>query len=369
MSSSSDPAESVRGGLDISILKSWDFGAWQAAHGADQLPYRIDHLRRRGIRLHWTDRLHEEEWQKSRASAAVSSLERAGVPFLQTLLLSRQIRRTDATIAMFESEGNFLAAVRNLAPRSRRSPLVVVSCWLADLLTRSSSARLRGYRAAYRSVDLLYCFSRDQTDVLRAALELDSDRVRFLPFGVDVDTFSPTGGPDDSYVLAVGRDRGRDWPTFFRAVDGLDVPVKVLCRPSQIEGLTVPSNVEILGHVDRETYRALLGRAAVVVVLTRPVGYPSGQSVLLEAMAMARTVVASKTPSLEDYMRDGTDCLAVPPFDPGAARERIEEALRDDSLRSRIGTSARWRAESDFDSRRMWDAVADDLYRLCGSRA
>lgn len=369
MSNSSDPGQGYSERLDVAVLKSWDFGAWQGTFGSDQLPYRIDHLYRRGIRLHWTDRLHEARWQASRTSAVFRRIERAGVPFLQTLLLAREIRRSDATIAMFESEGNFLAIVRNLLPGNPRAPLIVISCWLGDLLGRISSARLKAYRAAYRSVDLLYCFSRNQVDILQEALDLSHERVRFLPFGVDVDTFSPVGRSDGEYVLAVGRDRGRDWATLFRAVEGLDAPVKVLCRRSQIANLAVPSNVEILGHVDRETYRQLLGRAAVVAVLTLPVSYPSGQSVLLEAMAMARTVVVSRTPSLKEYIRDGRDCFGVSPFDADAARARIEEALTDSSLRMKIGAAARTRVESSFDSRLMWDAVADDIYRLSGRRS
>lgn len=318
--------------------------------------------------MHWTDRLHGEGWQRSTRASLLRRVESLAVPFAQTVLMAPTIRRCDATIAMFESEANFLAALRRGVPRSRQSPLLVISCWLAHVLTRSSPRRRAGYRWAYRSVDLLYYFSTNQGEMLRDILRLPDERLRFLPFGVDTETFCPIGQRDEGYLLAVGRDKGRDWPTFFDAVKGLDMVVKVLCRPSQIAGLTVPGNVEILGHVDRERYRQLLGGATVVAVVTRPVEYPSGQSVLLEAMAMGKTVVATATPSLSEYLDDGSDCLAVPPGDADAVRERIEEAAGDEGLRARIGSAARRTVETAYSSDAMWDVVADDVFRLMGHR-
>ena len=94
-------------------------------------------------------------------------------------------------------------------------------------------------------------------------------------------------------VLAVGRDRGRDWRTFFDAVRNTDLRVRVVCRPALLAGLDVPANVEVVGVVDRASYRELLASAAVVAVITETLPYPTGQSVLLEAMAMGRCCVVT----------------------------------------------------------------------------
>ena len=367
-SNCSDPPDRRPEGIDVAVLKSWDFGAWQSTQGAGSLPYRMDHLEDRGIRLHWTDRLHTEDWQRNRISAPLRRAESMAVPFAQTLLLNGAIRHSEATFAMFESEANFLAAVRHVGSPDRRRPFVVLSCWLAHVLVNSGRARRSGYRWAYETVDLLYYFSKNQGRLLSEALRLAPERLQYLRFGVDTETFSPEPGPDDGYLLAVGRDRARDWPTLFEAVKALDMPVKVCCRRSQLDGITIPPNVEVLGHVDREIYRELLGRAAVVAVIARPVEYPSGQSVLLESMAMGKSVVVSETPSLTEYIRDGIDCLAVPSGDPAAARERIDQLAGDPDLRARLGRSARRSAEEYYSSRSMWNIVADDLIRLTGER-
>lgn len=352
--------------LDLAVLKSWNFDDHRLLNGG-RLPYRMDHLERQGFRLHWTDRPHGDQWTGSRTGRLLRRLESATVPFAQTLILAPRIRRCSATLALFESEGNFLAIARHLSRRSRRSPFVVMTSWLSELLRTGGRLRRQQYRWAYKSVDVVYYLSRNQRAVLEDTLGLAGERLRYLPFGVDTETFRPPDGADGGYLLAVGRDRARDWPTFFEAARDLDMPVKVCCRPSQIKGIAVPDNVEVLGYVDRGRYRELLGAARVVAVLARPVEYPSGQSVLLEAMAMGRTVVVTSTPALADYLRDGVDCLAIPSGDPDAARQRIVEAASDDQLRVRIGTSARQIAEAKYDSARMWASIARDLRELVGA--
>ena len=97
-------------------------------------------------------------------------------------------------------------------------------------------------------------------------------------------------------MLTAGLDRGRDYATFMLAVSELDYPVKVVCPRPLLADLRIPDNVELLGGVDKTRYRELLQGAAVVVVPIRPaVAYPTGQSVLLNAMACQVPTVVTDT--------------------------------------------------------------------------
>jgi glycosyltransferase involved in cell wall biosynthesis len=265
---------------------------------------------------------------------------------------------------MFESEANALALARRAWPSRQSSVLAVITCWLAELLTSFGRARRAGYRLAYQSVDRVYYLSANQGPVLEEHLHIPSDRLRYLPFGVDDETFCPTGETDGGYVLVVGRDSGRDWPTLLDAVGGIGIPVKICCRPRDLAGLRIPPGVEVLGYVDRDVYRALLGRARVVAIATRPVVYPSGQSVLLEAMSMGRTVVVTQSPALEEYIDAGVNCIAVPHGDATSLRQAIIEASADEDMRQRIGLAGRRCVETSFNARKMWATVAADLIAL-----
>jgi glycosyltransferase involved in cell wall biosynthesis len=351
--------------LDVALLKSWDFADWQVTYGSGwQLPYRMDYLEQSGVRLHWTDKLHDPEWRRSRRASVVRWAETATVPFAQAVLQRRALASSPVTLAMFESEANALALARRVSPGRHSTVLAVMTCWLAELLTSSGSARRAGYRLAYQSVDRVYYLSANQGPVLEERLHIPSERLRYLPFGVDDETFRPTGDLDGGYVLVVGRDSGRDWPTLLDAVAGIDIPVKICCRPRDLAGLRIPAGVEVLGYVDRDVYRSLLGRARVVAIATRPVVYPSGQSVLLEAMAMGRTAVVTQSPALEEYIDAGVNCVAVPHGDATSLRQAIVETAADDDLRSRIGLAARRSVETSFNARKMWATVAADLIAL-----
>jgi glycosyltransferase involved in cell wall biosynthesis len=339
--------------VDVAVLSSWDFAGWRAEHGVGQLPFRMDHLEHLGFRLSWSDAIHRPGWA---SSPRLRRLERATVPFTQAALMAATIARSEVVLAMFESEASAVVLARRLMGGRPRARLVVVSCWLAEILTHATPRRRAAYRWAYRCVDRLVYFSANQGPVLAEHLGLGADRLRHVPFGVDDETFRPPAVEDGGYVLVVGRDRGRDWPTTFAAVEGLELPVKLCCRPSDLAGRAPPANVELLGYVDRQRYRELLGRARVVVVATRAVAYPSGQSVLLEAMAMGRAVVATATPALGEYLRDGETALTVAPGAPAALRRRILDAY-DPSVAAVIGRRARREVEGRFGAASMWAAV------------
>lgn len=352
--------------VDVAVLKSWDFSAWRAEYGGIQLPYRMDHLEEHGLRLRWTDALFAPAWQQSRPAGAVRRAEAVFAPFAQAALMARTIASAPITLAMFESEANTLAALRRAWPGRRSSRLAVVTCWLAHLLEGWPPWRRACYRWAYRGVDRTYYFSRNQGPILEEHLGGGGERLRYVAFGVDDETLRPTGEPDGGYVLAVGRDRGRDWTTLLAALAGAGLPAKVCCRPADLEGQPVPAGVEVLGYVPRAEYRRLLAGARVVAIASRPLAYPSGQSVLLEAMAMAKAAVVTATPALADYVDDGVTALAVPPGDPAALRERIVEAAGDDALRRRLGAGGRAAVEATFNARAMWATIAKDLLDLRG---
>jgi glycosyltransferase involved in cell wall biosynthesis len=188
-----------------------------------------------------------------------------------------------------------------------------------------------------------------------------------VPFGIDEEFFQPgMAEEEEDFLLAVGRDRGRDWPTLFEAVRDVDLKVKLLCRPRDIEGFEVPSNVEVLGHVDRFTYRDLVARSQSVLVITRVLGYPSGQSVTLESMAMGKCCVVTETPAMRDYLSPAENAVTVPPGDPGLVRTAIEQVAGDRSLRDQVGRRARQDVDRRFTARQMWARIAEELRAAVG---
>ena len=318
-----------------------------------------------GFDVEISDAVDRWPWSTRPVRRVVRWIEGVSAPFLRVLLATKSIRHSDAVIAMFESQGNSLAMLRALRIRPFTRPrYIVIACWLAADVQRFGRLRKLLYRFAYRGVDRLVYFSTNQGAIFERELKIRPERLCPVPFGIDDDYFEPREAKiatADQYVLAVGRDAGRDWATFLTAVRDSGLRVKLASRSRDLTGLEIPRNVELVGFVDRARYRDLLAGASVVVVCTRDLPYPTGQSVTLESMAMAKCCVVTDTVAMREYVVDGDTALLVPPGDPVALKGAIERASADDVLREKIGRRARARIEAEFNAPLMWHRIAESL--------
>lgn len=337
----------------VAVLKSPRYGV--PASGLE-LPYRVDLLARSGYRVVWTDRNLDPPWN------LLHPIEARTTPWVQAVLTWRVRRRSVCVLAMFESEGHGLALARRLT-RRRTPPLVVVGCWLSDLVEQGG-ARAALYRWLYRSVDAVVVFSSNQRSTLVSGLGLAEDAVHVVPFGVDLEDIEGRPTSDFHTVVAVGRDLGRDWATLLEAVTGTGWSVHLVTRPSQVAGLDLPDEVTLHATLSRSDYLDMLASSSVVVVPTHVREYPTGQTVMLEAMALGKPCVVTATPAMADYVEDGIDGVLVPPADPLALRDAVDRLLADPNARRRIGAAAARRAAAEGGAASMWrhiGAIVDDL--------
>lgn len=337
----------------IVVLKSGPYGDVTSMR---RLPYRIDELRQSGWGLAWSDEHLSDGWAK------VARTERLFFPWVQPWLTRRARRGAAATVAMFESEGHGLAFFRLVTGR-RNPPLLVVGCWLADL-ARAGGWRRWVYRRLYRAVDAVVVFSTNQRETLAALLEIEPDRIHVVPFGVDLERLSLATSTVNGSVVAVGRDLGRDWKTLALAAGGSRWRVHLYTRVQQVEGLELPEEIDFRGSVDSDTYLAALAAAAVVVIPTDVREYPTGQTVMLEAMALGKACVVTDTPAMRDYVDHGVNGLLVPASDPVALRRAVDELLADADLRQRIGEGAATYAASTGGAAAMWARVSSIVEEL-----
>jgi glycosyltransferase involved in cell wall biosynthesis len=119
--------------------------------------------------------------------------------------------------------------------------------------------------------------------------------------------------------------------------------------PDLLRRLATDRRVRFIGPVNEDDLPALYRRAAVFVLPTvertcygRTVAVTEllGLSVL-EAMASATPVVASRTGGLPEVVRDGETGFLVTPGEVDELRDRIKQLLRDRALAQRMGRAAR----------------------------
>lgn len=365
----------LRSGFMIRILlhAPHDLGEWRRAGDAGERPgrgpYGIEHLPLSGevelVQWQWPGWL-----QGVSISRARERLEnRLGVALARPLLSLRAVRSADVAIAVLEAEGYVHAVLRRLrVPPWKQTPIAFVSCWLAERAVHATGGRLRRLRFVAQSADLIIYWSSNQADIYVNKLGVDRDRLLFVPFGIENEFYRPpTERPEAErpYVFSAGRDQGRDYATLFEAADGLPLPVKVVCPYDMVSGLKRPPNVELLGEVDHESYLRLLQNATVVAISSSAnFAYPTGQTVLLNAMACKRPVVITENRALDDYVRHGVDALVAEPRNPESVRDAILSVISDDGLARRLGAAGSQAVDERFNSRIMWAAIRQRVVEL-----
>lgn len=269
-------------------------------------------------------------------------------------------RRADAVLAFLEDQIPALSWMRRRGlPPYAALPAVGISCWWAEELKAGSISCAEVARHVL-GLDRLLVFSENQQEIFARA-GVDPAMIRPIRFGADHEYFTPGNEPERVDVLAVGIDRGRDWRTLIEAARRIpDVQVHIVTGPDRVPS-NRPSSVIVHPPTDFESYRDLLRTARVVVVPSYDLAYPTGQSVLLEAMACGRCVVVTETEAMRDYIFHDHANLAVPPSDPEALADMLSAALRDDSRRRRVGAEARSAVERLFTFERMWSQIGTEI--------
>jgi glycosyltransferase involved in cell wall biosynthesis len=246
-----------------------------------------------------------------------------------------------------------------LVARLRGRPAVVAfNIGLCTDYLRASAPRRQLMRTALRSTASIVCLASAQRQQLLDQHGLEPERVHAVLFGVDERFYRPQEPPEDGYVLAVGRDMARDYATLARAVEKLDARAILVASERNVAGVKLPPNVELRLDVSYEELRSLYAGAACVAIPTRADGYPygadcSGQTVLLDAMAMGRPVVASERATLSDYVRHSETALIVPPEDPSSLRSALERVVGDRRFGDAMGFAGRRLVEERLTTRHL----------------
>jgi len=112
--------------------------------------------------------------------------------------------------------------------------------------------------------------------------------------------------------------------------------------------LGIINNVIFTGFVNDT--REILSSIDIFVFPSLSEGFPM---VVLEAMAMAKPVVASRIDGVTEQISDGIEGILVPPKDSSRLAEAIIKLIRDIELAKSLGTSARKKAEAEFSVEKM----------------
>jgi glycosyltransferase involved in cell wall biosynthesis len=327
--------------------------------------FGLDEIRARGAEVrHNLERDGEPPaWSRVAAGAANGVVHAAGGyggDFAGILPALRTANAADVVFSTGDTVGIPLLLLKRFG--RVRPPLVHAAIGLPERLQQVRPERTeRIYRDALRRAHTVFAYAQSEADWLRDWIG-DGARVLFVPFGVDVDAFAPQ--PDrapDTDVVSIGADPRRDFGLLVGiAARNPELSVRIVASREHVRQLgALPPNVSAESDLTLEQVRDRLAGSRMVALPVRRNSYSGATTVLLQAMALAKPVVVSRTDAIaEGYaLEDGVNCRLVEPEDGEAFEAALLQTLADPGS---LGFRARETVERHF----TWGRYTDALWEI-----
>ncbi|WP_347059038.1 glycosyltransferase [Blastococcus sp. HT6-30] len=218
----------------------------------------------------------------------------------------RQRGTATAFVSNSENEAIILALLLKLTRRSL--PIVAVGQFPAKPQKWAAWRIARVHTHIHRLMPL----GSVQAEHLVNDLGVPASKVEVLPYGIDTEYWQMEKATprqmDRPYVIAAGLQH-RDYRTLVRAADGLDLEVLIAAASpwsksaNQLDGEEQPPGITVESPSLGELRDAYAGAVAVVVPVVET-SFPAGTTSILEAMAMSKPVIVSRSEGAGDYVTD-----------------------------------------------------------------
>jgi glycosyltransferase involved in cell wall biosynthesis len=225
-------------------------------------------------------------------------------------------------------------------------------------------------RANLRLAPEVVCYSQYQAEFWTKVAGVKRSKFRVLPYAIDTSFYrtalaraEPARSHAQPYVLSVGRDTGRDFGTLIAAARCAGLRVKLVTLPYLVpEAARGAADVDVLERISYAELFQLYAEARMVAVpLKDDMTYPAGIRAVMEALAVGRATIATRTHILEEYVPDDErNVLYVSAEDADELCAAIRRLDTDDELRSGLETNGREYVAARY----HMDAFVDELEQL-----
>ena len=264
---------------------------------------------------------------------------------LQAVEIHRRRDDYDVVVTWNEKLAVALMAVHFFARDTK--PHVPMLYWLSRPKTRLA---LKAFR---RDMHALVTWTSVQRRYAIRELGIPSEKLYLVKHFVDERFFRPRARAPHDGICAAGAEM-RDYPTLVEALRGTGIPCHIatdhvryahrFVKRGQAridEVLTDPPPHVTIGWRSPTEIRDLYARSRFVVVPLQPSDTDNGITVILEAMAMGKPVICSRTEGQVDVIEHGVTGLYVPQGDPVALREAILDLWNDPERANAMGQAGR----------------------------
>jgi glycosyltransferase involved in cell wall biosynthesis len=277
----------------------------------------------------------------------------------------QQIRRAAVAVSTVDSLGIPLLWFRRAGLFA--TPLIYISVGLPERLAGLSARALEMHASLLRRAHAVIAFGFQEAEELRSLLgPTDAHRVHFVPFGAhSAFTYAgeewSTDGPD---VLSVGADPQRDFALLLEiASRRREWSFEVIVGGVQAERLSgAPPNVRVFYDLPIAETRNRMRAAKLIALPVRENSYSGATTTLLQALAIGKPVVVSRTGAIRDGYGfvDDVNLRWVAPGDARAFEHAMAELLENPAHAKRLGAAAASHVKREL----SWSRFVDRIERV-----
>jgi glycosyltransferase involved in cell wall biosynthesis len=316
-----------------------------AVQGCRPEPYDRDPTGERMPRTYLFDELFAHRYDECILDADPRKPLARAVPRWARLAREVQQRRDDYDVIVTWSERLTLSLMTLQSLSHTGKPHVAMMYWFSR-----PSVRLPMLAFA-QSLHAIVTWSSAQRRFAIEHLGIAPEKIYLIKHFVDQLFFRPRERTLDT-LCSAGAEM-RDYPTLLEALRGTGLPCHIAADHVRVDTLGFARRVETgrlaglasdnvtIGKKSLVELRELYARSHFVVVPLQESDTDNGISVILEAMAMGKPVICSRTKGQVDVIQEGVTGLFVPVGDAKALRAAMLELWHDPARAEAMGRAAR----------------------------
>ena len=279
--------------------------------------------------------------------------------FVESLSVASRSSKYNIVLSVSEKVAIPLAA--SFYMMKREIPHIVIGHKLSSIRKQ----RLFSMWPLHETFTHIICVCRSQLDYTINNLGISESKADFVYDKVDHNFFRPLKVDVDDYILAVGHEQ-RDYKTLLQSIAGTGLKLVIVASSSwtnhQSE-IEETEDVTILQHISYQELRALYAGARLVVIPLYDVDYAAGVNSVLEAMAMAKPVIISRSRGVVDYVVHNETGIYTAPGDVEELKDTVLSLWGNSRQLDRLGRNARQAVEEEMNLTTYVNRIVQIVHR------
>jgi glycosyltransferase involved in cell wall biosynthesis len=316
-----------------------------AVQGRGSAPVERDPTGDRAPRGHLFDDLFVKKYDESILDSALTRAGDRALPSWGRVAAEVQRRREEYDVIVTWSERVSLSLMTLQRFSSRGKPHVAMLYWFSRPAVRFPVL------AFGSSLQAVVTWSSVQRDYAIEHLGIAPEKLYLVKHYADQLFWSPREREEDM-ICSAGAEM-RDYRTLLKALRGTRLRCHIAADHVRVDRLgfarrlstdtfaTMADENVTIGRKPLRELRDLYARSRFVVVPLQASDTDNGITVILEAMAMGKPVICSRTRGQVDVIEDGVTGIFVPVGDADALRAAMHDLWNDPDRAREMGRAAR----------------------------